>query len=205
VSTALLIIGLVLVVTIGGALAAWSLARNMAGARPRSESAPEAIPPPAFCWRNLAIPITLLALSVILAGIFYRLLPAEVGYHFESDGAPDAWVSRSAIILWATVPQFFLTVLGAVLAYGVGRLAIHYRIAESTGVRLDGVIRLVGGMVAVPQAVLFVAMLDIFSYNSNQVHILPLWILILVVLTVGSLILAFFFMRTVRQLWGASR
>ncbi len=206
-STVVLIVSLVVLLTVVGAGAAWFLARGMSTARPRpSTAAAEVPPPPTFCWRNIAAPVTILALTVILAGYFYRLLPdAEVAYRFGSDGSPDAWLSRGAITLWATLPQVFLTVVAAGLAFGVGKLSAYFKVAESTGIRLDGVVRLVGNMLAIPQALLFVAMLDIFSYNSYQVHILPLWALALIVLTVGSIILAVSFMRTVRQLWGTSR
>jgi uncharacterized membrane protein YecN with MAPEG domain len=220
-SAVILIVSLVVLLTVVGAGAAWFLARGMSTVRPRPSAdaeapsaAAEVAPPatseeaasPAFCWRNIAAPITILALTVILAGYFYRLLPdAEVAYRFQSDGSPDAWLSREAITLWMTLPQVFLTVVAAGIAFGVARLSVYFKIAESTGVRLDGVLRLVGNMMAIPQSLLFVAMLDIFSYNSYQVHILPLWILALIVLTVGSIILAVFFMRTVRQLWGTSR
>ncbi len=205
-TTAILIVSLVVLVTVVGTGAAWFLYRGMSTARPRPPTNAEVPPPPTFGWRNIAAPITILALTVILAGYFYRLLPdAEVAYHFQSDGSPDAWLSRSAVVLWSTLPQVFLTAVAAGLAFGVGKLSVYFRVAESTGVRLDDVIRLVGNMVAIPQALLFVAMLDIFSYNSYQVHVLPLWVLILIVLTVGSIILTVFFIRVVRQLWGISR
>lgn len=206
-STVILIVSLVVLLTVVGASAAWFLARGMSTAHTKpSTAAAEVPPPPAFCWRNIAAPVTILALTVILAGYFYRLLPtAEVAYHFQPDGSPDAWLSRGAIVLWATLPQVFLTMAAAGLAFGVGKLSAYFKVAESTGVRLDGVVRLVGNMVAIPQAMLFVAMLDIFSYNSYQVHFLPLWVLALIVLTVGSIILAVFFIRTVHQLWGTAR
>ncbi len=205
-STVILIVSLVVLLTVGGAGAAWFLTRGMSSARPRPPADAEVPPPPAFRWRNIAAPITILALTAILVGYFYRLLPdTEVAYHFQSDGSPDAWLSRGAIVLWATLPQVFLTVVAAGIAFGVGKLSAYFRIAESTGIRLDGIVRLIGNMVALPQALLFVAMLDIFSYNSYEVHILPLWVLALIVLTVGSIILAVFFMRTVRQFWEVSR
>ncbi len=206
-SAAILVISLVVLVTVGGTVAAWFLARGMSTARLKlSTAVAEVSPPPAFCWRNTAAPLIILVLTVILAGYFYRLLPdAEVAYHFRSDGSPDAWLSRRAVTLWATLSQVFLTVVATGLAFGAGKLSAHFKVAESIGTRLDGVVRLVGNMVAIPQALLFVAMLDIFSYNSYQVHFLSLRILALIVLTVGSIILAVFFMRTVQQLRGSPR
>ena len=205
-STVILIVSLVVLLTVIGAGAAWFLARSTSGARLKPPAAPAEVPPPAFGWRSIAAPITILALTLVLVGFFYRLLPeTEVAYHFLRDGSPDAWLSRGAIVLWATLPQVFLTAVAAGVALGIGKLSAYFKVTESTGLRFDGVVRLVGNMVALPQALLFVAMLDVFSYNSYEVHILPLWVLALIVLTVGSIILAVFFMKTVRQLWGASQ
>jgi len=216
-STVILVVSLVVLLTVIGAGAAWSLTRGMSSIRLRpsadaggpsssTTTTEEVQPPPAFCWRNIAAPITILALTVILVVCFYRFLPStDVAYHFQSDGSPDAWLGRGAIVLWAILPQVFLTMVAAGIAFAVVKLSAHFKVAESIGVRLDGVVRLVGNMVAIPQALLFVAMLDVFSYNSYQVHILPLWVLALIVLTIGSIILAIFFMRTVRQLRRALR
>lgn len=206
-STVAIVVGLVVLLTVGGAVAAWRLAKGTLGTPSEPQAFPvEAPPSPAFSWHSIAVPITILVLTIIVVAFFYRLLPeTEVGYHFQSDGSPDAWLSRTAVTLWATIPQLALTIAAAGVTFGVIKLAVYNKLAESTGLRLDGVVRLVGNMAALPQALLFVAMLDIFSYNSWEVHILPLWVLVLIVLTVGSIILAFYFMRTVRQLWGVSR
>ena len=54
----------------------------------------------AFHWGYIVLPIIILFLSIILAAYFYHLLPVEVAYHFESDGSPDRWLGRGAILLW---------------------------------------------------------------------------------------------------------
>ena len=59
-----------------------------------------------------------------------------------------------------------------------------------------------GNMVAIPQIILDFAMLDIFSYNSFQTHLRPsVLVFALVVMVIGGIILGFFFVRTIGQVW----
>ncbi len=62
-----------------------------------------------------------------------------------------------------------------------------------------------GNMIALPQIILCFAMLDIFSYNSYQVHIMPLWVFALITMGLGGIILGIFFIRAIRRAWGATR
>ncbi len=62
-----------------------------------------------------------------------------------------------------------------------------------------------GNMVALPQIILCFAMLDIFSYNSYQIHIMPLWVFALIIMGLGGIILGVFFIRAIQQAWGATR
>ena len=56
-----------------------------------------------------------------------------------------------------------------------------------------------GNMVALPQIILILAMLDIFLYNAYEIRLLPMWIIILVVLIIGTIILGIFFLQTLKQ------
>ena len=62
-----------------------------------------------------------------------------------------------------------------------------------------------GNMVALPQIILCFAMLDIFSYNSYQMHIMPLWVFALIIMGLGGIILGIFFIRAIRRGWGATQ
>jgi len=66
-----------------------------------------------------------------------------------------------------------------------------------------------GNMVALPQIVLCFAMLDIFSYNLYQAHIMPMWLFLLIILglaTIGlGLFLVFTFSKAKRQLLTSRR
>ena len=158
-----------------------------------------------FHWSYIALPLSILILTVGLTGYFYRLLPAEVAYHFQADGTPDRWLSRATIILWALLPQFLFTLVAGAITWGITRLAALFRQPETTWVKPERIVALIGNMVALPQIVLCFAMLDIFSYNSYQIRLLPLWVFALIVMVVGGIVLGVFFLQLIRQAWLAKR
>jgi len=158
----------------------------------------------AFRWRYIVLPLVILLLSVVLVLYFYGKLPAEVAYRFEPDGSPDEWLSRGAIILWALVPQFLLTLLAGAITLGIAKLGVLFKQTAPTRIKLERVLLLMGNMIGLPQVILCFAMLDIFSYNSYQVHLIPLWVFALIVMGLGAVILGIFFIQAARQVLGAS-
>ncbi len=155
-----------------------------------------------FRWRYIALPVAIFPISLTLAGYFYHLLPAEVAYHFK-DGLPDKWMSRGAILAWLLVPQFFLTLLAGIIAWGMTKLSARFQQPMSRWTEI--LLSLMGNMVALPQIILGFAMLDIFSYNSYQIHLLSLWVFALMVMAMGAVILGIYFAFAMRQVWGISR
>jgi len=136
---------------------------------------------------------------------FCRQLPAEVAYRFAPDGSPDGWLARGLIILWTLLPQFLLTLLAGAITWGIAKLGALFRQTAATETMLERVLPLMGNMIALPQAILCFAMLDIFSYNSYQISIMPLWVFALIVMGLGAIILGIFFMWALRQFWEAPR
>ncbi len=155
----------------------------------------------AFHWSYIILPVVILLLSIILVAYFYHLLPVKVAWHFEADGLPDEWLGRGTIILWMLLPQLFLTLLAGAITWGITKLGALFRQPESTWIKPESILVLMGNMVALPQAILCFAMLDIFSYNSYQIHILPLWVFALIIMGLGGIILGIFFIRAMRQAW----
>jgi len=147
------------------------------------------------------LPLVVLLLAVILTAIFYWRLPAEMAYQFQSDGSPYKWIGRGTVILWTLLPQFLLTLLAAGTTWGLSRLVASYIESASTAIGPEFILRLIGNMIALPQAILCFAMLDIFLYNAYQIHLLPVWVLALIVLGIGGIILGIFFIRAVMQAW----
>jgi len=136
----------------------------------------------AFHWSYIILPVVILLLSIILTAYFYHLLPVKVAWHFEADGSPDEWLGRGTIILWMLLPQLFLTLLAGAITWGITKLGALFRQPESTWIKPESILVLMGNMVALPQVILCFAMLDIFSYNSYQIHILPLWVFALIIM-----------------------
>ena len=165
----------------------------------RGTSAVESI---SFRWTYIILPVAILLLSIILAAYFYRLLPGEVAYHFQ-DGSPDKWMSRGAIIAWMLIPQLLLSLLSAAIVWGIIKLSARFQQTASGWV--GNVLSLMGNMVALPQIILAFAMLDIFSYNAYQIHLMPLWVFAVIVMGLGGIALGIFFVLACQKVLGAER
>ena len=170
------------------------------GEKPKETMNSEKLP---FRWRYIILPISILLLSIFLSAYFYRLLPADVAYHFRFDGTPDRWLSREMAMVWVLMPQFFLALLAGATSWGITKLGIFHKRTGSTWIEPERILPLMGNIIALPQLVIFFAMLDIFSYNSYQTHIMPMWIFLLIILglaTIGLvLLLALIFLRAKHQ------
>ena len=158
-----------------------------------------------FRWFYLALPVAILLLTVIIIAYFYRLLPVDVAYHFEADGSPDRWVNRGMIILWTLLPQLFFTLLAGAITWGITRLSSLFSQPEGGRVQTGSVLLLMGNMVALPQLILCFAMLDIFSYNSYQIHIMPLWVFAVIVMGLAGVGIGIFFIQAINRAWRASQ
>jgi hypothetical protein len=195
----ILLVFALLVLAGGGAL--WFVFRQR---RAPGKAAPAAkgTPPAsalAFRWSYIILPLVVLLLTVILAAYFYHLLPAQVGYHFKADGSPDRWLGRGTLLLAMLLPQFFFALLAGGIAFGVTHLGVVFRAGPTPALKVGGIISLMSNMVALPQIILGFAMLDIFSYNAYQIHLLPLWVFALLVMLVGGIVLGIFFIRAIQQ------
>jgi len=158
-----------------------------------------------FRWRYIILPLAILALAMGLVAFFYRLLPAEVAYLFRLDGAPAKWLGREMLIVGMLVPQLLLTLLAAALTWGIGRLNALFRQQENALVKPESVLFVMGNMIALPQLVLCFAMLDIFSYNAYEIHLIPLWTFALIVMGLGAIALGLFFIQVMFRVWAVSR
>jgi len=153
---------------------------------------------PYLRWSYFIVPVVIFLLTIILVAFFYPQLPAEVAYHFKPDGSPDKWLSREVILMWMLVPQLCLALLAGAIAWGITRLSTTYRDTEGN-LKLERIISLMGNMIGLPQLIICFAMLDIFSYNSYGVHVMPIWIFALIVMGLGSIPLGIFFIQAIRR------
>lgn len=154
-----------------------------------------------FRWSYIILPLAILFLAAILTLIFYWQLPVEMDYQFRTDGSPYRWADRGTVILWTLLPQLLLALLAGGITWGITRLIAPYIESGSTGTRPEIILRLIGNMIAIPQAILCFAMLDIFLYNAYQMHLLPVWVLALIILGLGGIVLGVFFIRAMMQAW----
>jgi len=181
----ILILLIIVAAAIGGAVWFALYSRRLAPERAKAGSLP-------FHWRHIILPSAIFLLSILLAVYFYRQLPTEVAVHFQFDGAPDKWLSREITIVWFLVPQFFLTLLAGATTWGITKLSFLFNQTEGTGVKAERIISFMGNIFALPQLIICFAMLDIFSYNSYQIHIMPMWILLLIILGLATVMLGLF-------------
>lgn len=150
-----------------------------------------------FRWSYIMLPVALFLLSAILAAVFYNQLPAEVYYRLSGNMAESDGVSRNAIVAWMLVPQFFLAFIGVAISVIGSIISRKYELSDSNHIKR--LLMAMGNMVALPQLILIFAMLDIFLYNAYEIRLIPLWIVIVIVLLLGTIVLGIFFYKTLKQ------
>ena len=124
---------------------------------------------------------------------FYGKLPDAVAWRLNSDNSPT--ISRSQIVLWAIVPQLLLTLLAMVITYGTTKITTCSIKHLRGGIKLDTILMVMSNMVVIPQLILIIAMLNIFSYNSFQTHISFIWWVSLAIIIAGVVFLSIFFVQ----------
>ena len=158
-----------------------------------------------FRWSYIILPVAILSLSLMLTAYFYHLLPTEVAYLFKRDGSPARWLSRETFIVWMLTPQFLLTLRAAAITWGITKLSTLFKQPGGAWIKPERILLLMGNMVALPQIILSFAMLDIFSYNSYQIHLMPLWAFALIIMGLGGIILGIIFIQAMRRTWVADK
>ena len=199
---AVLIALLVGLIILGSGLFIWFVSRQRLATKSRESAKPASREPTSiFRWSYVALPVAVLLFSIILVAVFFPKLSTELAYRFNGDGSPDRWLNRNQFLLVTLLPQFILTLLATAITWGVTKLSRLLQSPESLGSNPENIIRVMGNMMALPQIILSFAMLDIFSYNSYQIHIMPLWIFALITMGAGGIVLAIFFLRAAREAW----
>ena len=205
-SVLFLIITIVLLFVLGCGAAIWFVLRRQPVVNVKKPAPqPTGVTTLTYRWRYIVLPIAILLLSITLVVVFYGQLGDEVAYRFKSDGSPDGWVDRSAIIIWTLLPQLLLTLLAGVITWGITKLGTRINQNMTLGIKLERVLLLMGNMVILPQIIICFALFDIFSYNSYRVHIMPLWVFALIIMVLGALVLSVFFIQAIRQVLGTFR
>jgi len=188
----ILILAIIFLLGLGCGAAIWFVFKRRQEAKskePAKETTTQTLP---FRWNYIILPLVFVSLSIILSAYFYHLLPTEVAYHFKLDGTPDKLLSREVTIIWVLTPQLLLTLLAGGIIWGLTKLGNLFRQTEDTWIKPERIVSLMGNMVALPQLIVFFAMLNIFSYNSYQIHLIPMWIVLLITLGLATIALMVF-------------
>ena len=145
-----------------------------------------------FRWKYIVVPLAILLLSIILTACFYHLLPGEVAVHFELDGTPDRWLSREMAIVGVLASQLLLVLLAGTIAWGITKIVLPPGQTGSAWVKPERIVSYMGNLIALPQLLVCFAMIDIFSYNSYQTHLIPIWIFLIAILFLATIALGIF-------------
>lgn len=148
-------------------------------------------------------PLVILLLSLGLGVYFYPLLPDELAYHFTLDGTPDGWLSREMTMFWMFVPQFVFFLLALGISWGAVWLSRKFGQTRGSGVEV--IILFMGNLLAIPQLLLCFAMVNIFSYNLLQRHLMPIWAFFLLAFGLVTAALAIFLVYVFSRLRGGQR
>ena len=102
-------------------------------------------------------------------------------------------------------PQLFFVLLGGGIAWGVIKLSLLFGQTRSTKIRPERLVLFMGNLIALPQLIVCFAMVDIFSYNLYQRHIMPIWIFPLVILGLVTIALGIFLVYILSKARGGQR
>lgn len=152
----------------------------------------------AFRWNYVIAPAIILLGSTLLALLFSPTLPAQVAYNFRPSAGPDDLIGRTLFLVWGLTPQLFLFLLAAVTVWGT-TLAAHRLGKDGASTLQAKTLLLMGNLFALPQLILSFALADVFVYNLNRTHLMPLWAFALIVMVLGAFILGAFFVHALRQ------
>jgi len=148
-----------------------------------------------FHWKYVLLPLAVLFLSVIFFAIFYWQLNPQVAYRFNTDGLPGSTTSRGMLAVFMLLPQIIFVLLGGGVAATITR--IGGSLGElSQALNPERLIMLIGNIIVLPQIVFSFIMLDIFSYNINGSHLMPVWIFAVIVMIIGGILLTLFLIKT---------
>ncbi len=156
-----------------------------------------------FHLKYVLLPLAVLFLSVILFAIFYFQLSPQVAYRFSADGLSTSTASRGMLAAYMLLPHLIFVLLGGGVSGTI--IKIGGSLGElSQSLNPERLIMLIGNIIVLPQIVFSFIMLDIFSYNINGSHLMPVWLFAVIVMIIGGIVLTLFLVSTYRRSRNAS-
>jgi uncharacterized membrane protein len=145
-----------------------------------------------FNWRFIAAPLTVLVFSVLLTVIYYGQLPEEVAYSFDFDGEPNTYISSTTIVLILLGLQLLTLFISTIALLLIVNYIAFNEYKSSLWVKPQRLLTLMGNMPVIANAIFAFALLDIFTYNVSDTHLMPLWVFAIIVVVIGVILLGLF-------------
>jgi len=186
-----------------GAVAIWYVLRRRQTTEVKKPDNKKSAKGLTFQWKYILLPVAILLISIILALIFYPQLTEEVAYRFNADGSAKSWLSREMIAVFMLLPQFLLALTTSAMIWGLTKINLTF--VQGERIKPEKILMLMGNMIALPQIVLTFVMLDVFSYNIYESHLMPIWLFALIIMLIGGIILTIFFIRAIKPSNSISR
>lgn len=152
-----------------------------------------------FRIKYVALPLAVMLLAVVMVVWLYGRLPDAPALNFDNAGVGSDPTTRAGLALWALLPQVLLTLLSFTVVWGVTRIGNLGLMVSDAGMKLSTLLVIMGNMVAVPQLVLGLAVLNIFGYNVFETRLVPLVPVVLLIGAVGAVVLGVFFVRVIAR------
>ena len=134
----------------------------------------------------MALPLAILVIAGVTSAVFYGRLPQSTGWQF-SGGVPVSQVSRGAFLGWALGLQIMLCVVAFIIVFVIVSAGRRMQLTASPLNRT--LIGIMGNIVAMPQLIIYYAVLDIFLNNIYGKSLPPLWVFGIAVLFIGALVI----------------
>jgi len=199
-----IIVSLVFIIGLAlGAVAIWYFLRRRQTTEVKKPDNKKSAKGLTFQWKYILLPVAILLISIILALIFYPQLTEEVAYRFNADGSAKSWLSCEMIAVFMLLPQFLLTLTTSAMIWGLTKINLTF--VQGERIKPEKILMLMGNMIALPQIVLTFVMLDVFSYNIYESHLMPIWLFALIIMLIGGIILTIFFIRAIKPSNSISR
>ncbi len=128
----------------------------------------EPMPPSIY---HITPPIIMLAILVIGIATYYPQLPQEVAVHFNIEGIPDRYASKTEtaiIIALSTITAY--SVYAFIVLLGTRKPEAFYKPGLSSKT-IKRVVNTLYTLLSIAATIVSIGMLDILYYNVNGVHI----------------------------------
>lgn len=148
-----------------------------------------------FRWQYILMPLIFSFISIALFIIFFWQLNPQVAYRFNAEGISISTASREMLALFMLLPHLLFVVLAGGITSTIVKIGGSLE-QISQAFNPERLLFFIGNIMAMPQIVFAFIMLDIFRYDINGSHLMPVWIFAVIVMVVGSFFIIPFFIQT---------